>query len=107
LLTGYTEPPADFKLMLGAHYNPYFPNDQIAMPAPLTDGQVTYMDGTNASVEQMSHDVAVFLQWAAEPEMEHRKSMGLKVMMFLVVFTILFYIAKNRIWSRLCEGKLN
>ncbi|MDJ1288814.1 MAG: cytochrome c1, partial [Candidatus Midichloria mitochondrii] len=47
----------------------------------------------------MSHDVAVFLQWAAEPEMEHRKSMGLKVMMFLVVFTIFFYIAKNRIWS--------
>ncbi|HJD55817.1 MAG TPA: cytochrome c1 [Rickettsia endosymbiont of Pyrocoelia pectoralis] len=101
LLTGYSEPPADFKLMNGAHYNPYFPGSQIAMPPPLTDGQVTYMDGTNASVEQMSHDVAVFLQWAAEPEMEHRKSMGLKVMMFLVVFTIFFYIAKKRIWSSL------
>ena len=101
LLTGYKEPPADFKLMQGTHYNPYFPGEQIAMPPPLTDGQVTYMDGTNASVEQMSHDVTVFLQWAAEPEMEHRKSMGLKVMMFLVVFTIFFYIAKNRIWSNL------
>ncbi|ABV79384.1 cytochrome C [Rickettsia bellii] len=101
LLTGYTEPPTGFKLMNGAHYNPYFPGGQIAMPPPLMDGQVTYMDGTNASVEQMSHDVAVFLQWAAEPEMEHRKSMGLKVMMFLVAFTIFFYIAKNRIWSNL------
>ncbi|ABV73258.1 Cytochrome c1, heme protein precursor [Rickettsia canadensis str. McKiel] len=101
LLTGYKEPPADFKLMQGTHYNPYFPSEQIAMPPPLTDGQVTYMDGTNASVEQMSHDVTVFLQWAAEPEMEHRKAMGLKVMMFLVVFTIFFYIAKNRIWSNL------
>lgn len=101
LLTGYTEPPAGFKLMNGAHYNPYFPNDQIAMPPPLTDGQITYMDGTKASVEQMTHDVVVFLQWATEPEMEHRKSMGLKVMMFLVVFTIFFYIAKNRIWSNL------
>ncbi|MGX6959707.1 MAG: cytochrome c1 [Rickettsia endosymbiont of Pentastiridius leporinus] len=101
LLTGYSEPPADFKLMNGAHYNPYFPGSQIAMPPPLMDGQVTYMDGTNASVEQMSHDVAVFLQWAAEPEMEHRKSMGLKVMMFLVVFTIFFYIAKKRVWSDL------
>ncbi|AXU06314.1 cytochrome c1 [Rickettsia japonica] len=101
LLTGYTEPPADFKLMQGTHYNPYFPGEQIAMPPPLTDGQVTYMDGTNASVEQMSQDIVVFLQWAAEPEMEHRKSMGLKVMMFLAVFTIFFYIAKNRIWSNL------
>jgi len=101
LLTGYKEPPAGFKLMNGAHYNPYFPGGQIAMPSPLTDGQVTYMDGTKSSVEQMSHDVAVFLQWAAEPEMEHRKSMGLKVMMFLVMFTIFFYIAKNRIWSNL------
>ncbi|ADE29785.1 cytochrome c1 [Rickettsia prowazekii] len=99
LLTSYTEPPAYFKMMHGTYYNPYFPGAQIAMPPPLTDGQVTYMDGTNASVEQMSKDVTVFLQWAAEPEMEHRKSMGLKVMMFLIVFTILFYIAKNRIWS--------
>lgn len=99
LLTGYTDAPADFKLMSGLSYNPYFANDQIAMPPPLTNEQVTYIDGTPATVEQMSRDVAVFLQWAAEPEMEHRKSMGLKVMMFLVVFTILFYIAKNRIWS--------
>ncbi|AAU03744.1 cytochrome c1 [Rickettsia typhi] len=101
LLTSYTDPPAYFKMMHGAHYNPYFPGAQIVMPPPLTDGQVTYMDGTNASVEQMSRDVTVFLQWAAEPEMEHRKSIGLKVMMFLIVFTILFYIAKNRIWSNL------
>lgn len=99
LLTGYTDAPAGFKLMSGLSYNPYFANDQIAMPPPLTNGQVTYIDGTPATVEQMSRDVAVFLQWAAEPEMEHRKSIGLKVMMFLVVFTILFYIAKNHIWS--------
>ena len=101
LLTGYKEPPTGFKLMQGTYYNPYFPNGQIAMPPPLTDRQITYMDGTNASVEQMTRDVTVFLQWAAEPEMEHRKSMGLKVMMFLIVFTIFFYIAKNRIWSNL------
>ncbi|WP_341792803.1 MULTISPECIES: cytochrome c1 [unclassified Rickettsia] len=101
LLTGYADAPAGFKLMSGLSYNPYFANDQIAMPPPLINGQVTYIDGTPATIEQMSRDVAVFLQWAAEPEMEHRKSMGLKVMMFLVVFTILFYIAKNRIWSDL------
>ncbi len=99
ILTGYTNPPENFKLMPGLSYNPYFPHSQIAMPSPLTDGQVQYIDGTNSSVEQMAMDVTVFLQWAAEPEMENRKSMGLKVMIFLVIFTIFFYISKNRIWQ--------
>lgn len=98
LLTGYTEPPPGFKLTSGLYYNTYFPGHQIAMPPPLIDGQVTYSDGTQASIEQMARDVTIFLQWAAEPEMEHRKSMGLKVMFFLVIFTIFFYISKNRIW---------
>lgn len=98
LLTHYTDPPEHFKLMPGLHYNPYFPGYQLAMPPPLADGQVTYMDGTTASIEQMARDVTIFLQWAAEPEMENRKSMGLKVMMFLIVFTILFIMTKKRIW---------
>lgn len=102
LLTGYIDPPKDFKLMTGLNYNPYFPNNQIAMPAPLSDGQVTYMDGTHASIEQMAMDVTIFLQWAAEPEMENRKSLGLKVMMFLILFTVFFYISKSRIWKNVC-----
>lgn len=101
ILTGYSDPPKNFKLMPGLNYNPYFPHSQIAMPAPLSDGQVKYIDGTNSSVEQMAMDVTTFLQWAAEPEMENRKSMGLKVMMFLVIFIIFFYISKNRIWKNL------
>jgi len=103
LLTGYAEAPSNFKLMTGLYYNPYFPGGQIAMPPPLTEGQVTYMDGTKSSVEQMAHDLTVFLQWTAEPEMEHRKSMGLKVMIFLVFFTIFFYISKRTIWQKLRE----
>lgn len=99
LLTGYSEPPPGFKLTNGLYYNTYFPGHQIAMPPPLTEGQVNYSDGTTASIEQMARDVTIFLQWAAEPEMEHRKSMGLKVMIFLVIFTIFFYISKIRIWS--------
>ncbi|WP_375326712.1 cytochrome c1 [Candidatus Tisiphia endosymbiont of Nemotelus uliginosus] len=99
LLTGYTNPPEHFKLMPGLHYNPYFPGAQLAMPAPLTNGQVTYIDGTESSIEQMAMDVTIFLQWAAEPEMEHRKSLGLKVMLFLVILTIFLAISKNRIWQ--------
>jgi ubiquinol-cytochrome c reductase cytochrome c1 subunit len=101
LITGYHEAPKDFPLMTGLNYNPYFPGSQIAMAAPLSmEGQVTYIDGTRATVDQMAHDVVVFLQWAAEPEMEHRKSMGVKTMIYLSIFTLLFYFAKQKIWSR-------
>ena len=103
LLSGYQEAPADIKLMPGLYYNPYFEGGQIAMPPPLTQGQVTFSDNTPATVEQMAKDVVVFLQWAAEPEMEHRKSIGLKVMIFLLVFTIFFYMAKKKIWKNLSK----
>ena len=101
LLTGYENTPADFHLSAGMSYNPYFPNQQVAMPKPLSDDQITYQDGTVASMDQMSRDIVVFLQWAAEPEMEQRKKIGLKVLIYLGVFTVLFYLAKKRIWSRL------
>ena len=58
------------------NYNKYFPGHQIAMPPPLQDGQVTYTDGTPATVEQMAHDVVTFLAWAANPEMVERKQIG-------------------------------
>lgn len=104
LLTGYQDPaPEDVVLSENMHYNPYFSGGgkQFAMPAPLIkDGQVAYEDGTNPTIDQMSKDVVNFLQWAAEPEMEHRKSMGVKAMIFLSIFTLLFYLAKTRIWKR-------
>jgi ubiquinol-cytochrome c reductase cytochrome c1 subunit len=100
LLTGYQNPPSNIKLMDGLYYNPYFEGGQLAMPAPLSSGQVEFSDGTPATVEQMARDVTIFLQWAAEPEMEHRKSMGIKVIMFLIIFTIFFFIAKKRIWRK-------
>lgn len=101
LLTGYGEAPEGVEVPEGGHYNQYFPGGVIKMPPPLTNDQVTYQDGTNASVEQMAHDVTSFLQWAAEPEMEARKRMGIKVILFLAVMTVFFYIAKKRIWSNL------
>ena len=103
LLSGYQEAPVNVKLMPGLYYNPYFEGGQIAMPPPLTEGQVTFSDGTPATVEQMAKDVVVFLQWAAEPEMEHRKSMGLKVMIFLLVFTVFFYVTKKKIWKNILK----
>ena len=71
------------------------------MPMPLRADAVTYQDGTKATLEQEAKDVVNFLQWAAEPEMEERKSLGLHVMLFLGVMTGLFYLVKKRVWSDL------
>lgn len=102
ILTGYGKPvPEHVHLGQGMHYNPYFPGGQIAMAAPLSDGSVTYMDGTQATVDQMSRDVVNFLQWAAEPEMESRKKIGIKTLIFLGITTVFFYLAKVRVWARL------
>ncbi len=99
LLNGYEEPEAGFKVPAGMHYNKYFSGKLIAMPKPLANGQVEYIDGTNNSLEQMSVDLVNFLQWTAEPELEARNKMGIRSLIFLVIFTILFYIAKKRIWQ--------
>ena len=69
------------------------------MAPPLSEGLVTYNDGTKATVEQMAHDVTTFLAWASEPEMEQRKRLGLKVILYLLVMTGLFYATMRRIWK--------
>src|SRR5690606_2074619 len=102
LLTGYTEAPEGFALGTGMYYNKYFAGHQIAMPPPLTgEGQVQYADGTTASVEQMARDVTHFLTWAAEPKMEERKRMGVKVMLFLAIFAAIMYAVKRKVWANL------
>ena len=101
ILNGYVEAPADFKLGEGMNYNKYFHGHQIAMPQPLTDGAVTFADGAPNTLEDESRDVAAFLSWAGEPNLESRHLTGLKAVLFLVVFTLLFYAAKRKIWSRI------
>ena len=101
LLTGYEDAPDDVVLNEGMSYNLYFRGNQIAMPPPLDDDAVEYTDGTAATVEQMSADVSHFLMWAAEPKLEVRKRMGLKVMLFLLVLTALLYASKRKVWSRI------
>ncbi len=101
LLTGYETPPPGVQLGENMYYNPYFSagGSQLAMTPPLTQaGQVAYIDGVTPSIDQMARDVVNFLQWAAEPEMEERKSLGVKVIIFMLVFTGLFYLAYKRIW---------
>ncbi len=93
VLNGYTKAD-DIK------YNIYLPNHKIAMPKPLSDGQVEYTDGAPQTVDQYGKDVAAFLMWTAEPKLEQRKAMGFRVMIFLIVFASLLYFVKKRIWAK-------
>jgi ubiquinol-cytochrome c reductase cytochrome c1 subunit len=80
------------------YYNEWMPGNQIAMPSPLSDGVVDYDDGTDTNIQQLSEDVTVFLKWAAEPEMEVRKNLGIKVIFFFIILGFVVFIAKNKLW---------
>ncbi len=99
LLTGYRDAPPGVKVGEGQYYNEYFPGHQLAMPAPLHEGAVSYADGTPATVEQMSRDVVQFLTWTSNPELETRKRMGVKIVLFLTLMTGLTYAVKKKIWK--------
>ena len=99
LLTGYVDPPPGVTVMDGMHYNRYFPGNQIAMGPVLNPDQVEFADGTSATVEQMAHDVSTFLQWAAEPELEQRRALGVKIIIFLTILAGLTYAVKRKIWA--------
>lgn len=113
LLTGYTDPDTfavdgvalseefpEFTTGPGLHFNPYFANLNIAMAPPLTaPGQVTYDDGTNPTIAQMSKDVAAFLMWTAEPKLVQRKQTGWAALGFVLFATVLAYLAKQQIWA--------
>lgn len=64
------------------------------MARALYDGLVEYEDGTPATTSQMAKDVVEFLNWAAEPEMDERKRMGLGV---LTITTVLLALS---IWAK-------
>lgn len=101
LLMGYEEKvPDNIKLEDGVYYNKYMPGNKIRMAKPLSEGSVSYTDGTKATQEQLSKDVVAFLTWAAEPHLEARKKLGFKSVVYLLILTILVYFVKKKIWLR-------
>jgi ubiquinol-cytochrome c reductase cytochrome c1 subunit len=101
ILIGYEdEPPEGVELGEGLSYNHYFKGFQIAMPPPLSEDAVEYIDGTDATVEQMAEDLTQFLMWAAEPKLEARKRLGIKTILFLILLSALFYASKRKIWAK-------
>jgi ubiquinol-cytochrome c reductase cytochrome c1 subunit len=101
LLVGYEEAPAGFELDDGVYFNKYMPGNKIKMSAPLSDGQVEYADGTEATMEQMSKDITAFLVWASEPHLEAQHKMGFKTIIYLIILLTLVYLSKQKVWARI------
>jgi ubiquinol-cytochrome c reductase cytochrome c1 subunit len=93
--------PAEVQPGQGLYFNPYFHNLNIAMPPPLTaDGQVTYAEGNpKPTIDQMAKDVSAFLVWTAQPELGRRHAAGIAVVIFLLVASLLGYLAYTQIWA--------
>ena len=83
------------------YYNQWYDGKQIAMAQPLDEGYVDYDDGTNNSLPQLAEDVTTFLQWSAEPELEERKNLGIKVILFFIVFGLIVFFTKRRLWKNI------
>lgn len=78
----------------------------IAMARVLYDGLVDYEDGTPATTSQMAKDVVQFLNWAAEPEMDQRKKMGMKVVIITTVLLGISIWVKRYKWAPVKARKL-
>ncbi len=99
LLTGYGDAPHGKDLMQGQYWNAVMTGNVIAMAPPLSEGMVSYEDGSPETLDQYARDVSHFLTWAAEPHMEARKYTGVKVFIFLLVFAIVMYGVKKKTWA--------
>ena len=100
LLLGYEDAPEGFELDDGVYYNKYMPGNKIKMSEPISDGIVEYVDGTEASKEQISKDITTFLVWASEPHLESQHRMGFKTILYLIILITLVYMSKQKVWSR-------
>jgi ubiquinol-cytochrome c reductase cytochrome c1 subunit len=98
------KPPAGVTIPEGTYYNPHFISAASThMPPPLQDGQVAYDDGAPQTVDQYAKDVAAFLMWAAEPHLQARKEIGFRVMIFILIFGVLVYLTKRKVWAEVAH----
>jgi len=95
LLTGFEHDP-DGRIPDG-HYNIYFPGHNIAMPDPLS--WLGHDPEDEADLKEQARVVSSFLAFIGEPHQIQRQHIGLWVMLFLVLFTIVLYALKREVWK--------
>lgn len=101
LLTSYCDPPAGVVLRDGQYYNPYFPGGgALAMAQALYNEVMEYSDGTPATASQLAKDVATFLKWTGEPELDDRRRMFIKAIgIFTFLIAVTYYIKRLKFSS--------
>ncbi|XP_063382317.1 cytochrome c1, heme protein, mitochondrial [Cydia fagiglandana] len=106
LLTGYVDPPAGLVLREGQNYNPYFPGGAISMAQVLFDEAAEFSDGTPPTASQLAKDVATFLRWCSEPELDDRRLMTIKVIGMFSILGVFVYYLKRHKWTTMKSRKL-
>jgi ubiquinol-cytochrome c reductase cytochrome c1 subunit len=106
LMVGFGDAPKTFKMQDGMYFNMYYPGHQIAMPQPLHDGQVTYIDGSPSALRSVSsgfdaqaRNVTTSLAWASNPEETDRKALGVRVILYLGFMACITYALKRKVWA--------
>ena len=92
LLTGFYQKPD------GSVDNRVFPG--VKMPDVLGISGI-HDPAQRAAVENQAKDVAAFLAWTADPHAAERRRIGYYTLAYLAALTMLLYLSKRRIWSRL------
>ncbi len=92
LLTSFHETTA------GTVDNRLFPG--IRMPDALGSSSASNRDAVNKTARQ----VAMFLDWAADPQADKRHALGYYVVSYLALLTLLLYFNKKRVWQRLDDS---
>ena len=94
-------PPPGLKIPENTYYNPYFLSAvSLAMPPPLTAGQVAYTD------RDADHGRPIRPRRNRLPDVDGRtaprraEAVGFEVFIFLLVFAGLMYLTKKRVWPR-------
>lgn len=95
LLTGYEHDP-EGKVPDG-NWNKYFPGYRIAMPDPL--GWLDHDESDAKQLEQDANDVTAFLAFIADPHQNERRAIGVWVVGFFFLLTIVLWRLKVEVWK--------
>ncbi len=100
-----------YTLLTSYYYNENGENDSHLFPGIKMPDTLGYSDSEEgsedrAAIEQQAKDVAAFLVWTSDPNAESRKNIGIWVMVYLFIMTILLYLCKKKVWKRVDESRM-
>ena len=96
-----------YSLLVGYHTNENGDTDNKVFPGIRMPDVMSYSfastDAEREEIRKTSHDISAFLVWAADPNADKRESLGVYVIAYLLLLTVLYYLLKKRIWATVGE----